>query len=554
MAERQQAAAVSELAATGVTSTDAVRLAQQASFGPSEALIAQIQQAGIAGWITTQLSASGSRFTSGGDNRIHQNMSGVSYCNQPAQQSSPTCWRDYYSSEPLLWDFYRNATTRTDQLRQRVALALHQILVVSAVEVSGTYGLRLYQNNLLDLAFGNYRDVLRKVLVSPVMGDYLDGVNNNPAAPNENLARETLQLFSLGTCLLNADGTLQGGRCLPTYDNQRVRNYAFALTGWTYPRGGSAAWKCGTASDVNCVYYGGDMVPAASLRDPAQRSLLSGVSVPAGADAVQALERVLDSVMQHPNIAPFMARRLIQSLVRSDPSTAYVQRVGKAFSSGRFSTTSAGRSYSFGGGSKGDLAATVAAVLLDSEARNAAEVVAAAGHLRSPILLFTGAVRALNGRTDGDALGAWWGDGLQQHVFHSPSVFSYYPPDYPVAGTARSGPEFGVHNASTALNRLNYLKYLIDGGDVAPDPTVPKAIGTQVKLTAFSSSAADAGALVDRMAAIVLGRPLAGEPRAKVVAAVEWWTSARAPDDWRTRRVAAAAYLVMASPDYQVQR
>lgn len=551
---RVQLADLGAVAAATPTTDDAVRLAQQATFGPSEALNAEIKAAGIAGWINAQLAASGSRYTSGGDGRLHQPASVPSYCKQTAQRSNPDCWRDYYSSEPLLWDFYRNATTRNDQLRQRMALALHQILVTSAVEVQGTYGLRIYQNNFLDLAFANYRDVLRKVLLSPVMGDYLDSVNNDPAAPNENLAREMLQLFSLGTCLLNGDGSLQGGHCVPTYDNQRVRNYAYALTGWTYPRGGSATWKCSALADVNCLYYGGDMVAAPSLRDPAQRSLLSGVSVPAGTDAATALERVLDSVMQHPNVAPFIARRLIQSFVRSAPSAAYVQRVANAFASGSYSQLEGSRTYRFGAGKKGDLAATVAAVLLDGEARATTPVVANAGHLRSPALLFAGAVRALNGRTDGNALGAWWGEALQQHVFRAPSVFSYYPPDYPVAGTTLAGPEFGIHNASAALNRLNYLRYLIDGGDVAPDPSVPGAIGTQLRLADFNSSAADAGALVDRIAGVVLGHPLAGNPRAQVVAAVEWWSSTRAPTDWRTRRIGTAAYLVMASPDYQVQR
>ena len=130
----------------------------------------------------------------------------------------------------MTWDFYRNATQNADQLRQRVAFALQQIVVVNNLDVEGTYGLRNYHNTLLDNAFTNYRQVLKKVTLSPVMGDFLNNANNDKAAPNENYARELLQLFSIGTCELNADGSLKGGTCSPTYNNETVRNYAVAMT------------------------------------------------------------------------------------------------------------------------------------------------------------------------------------------------------------------------------------------------------------------------------------------------------------------------------------
>jgi uncharacterized protein (DUF1800 family) len=274
------------------------------------------------------------------------------------------CWRDYYSAEPLVRDFYRNAVGGSDQLRQRVALALQQILVVSDREVSGTYGLRRYQQLFLDLAFDNYREVLRRVALSPVMGDYLDHANNDPTAPNENFARELLQLFSLGTCLLQPDGSLQTGTCQPTYDNATVRAYAYALTGWTYPAGGSTRWGCWPQGS-NCTYYGGDMVALPARHDKEARSLLSGRNKAASSTPVQALDTVLDSLMEHPNMAPFIGRQMIQALVTSNPSPAYVERVALAFSTGSFVAN--GRS--FGQRQRGDLAATVAAVLLDAEAR-----------------------------------------------------------------------------------------------------------------------------------------------------------------------------------------
>lgn len=540
------------------TQLDAVRLANQATFGPNEALVAQIRQEGAALWIAGQMnlqrqavkrvpgaadvvttvSLPKSRYTSGGTNAVHKDTTG-DFC---ADKGS-NCWRDWSSSTPLVWDFYRNAVHSPDQLRLRVGLALQEMLVISNYEVSGTYGLRNYNNALLDNAFGNYRDVLKKVILSPVMGDYLDHVNNDKNAPNENFARELLQLFSLGTCLLNADGSLQGGACTPTYDNERVREYAYALTGWTYPAGGATPWGC-WPSGANCQFYDGDMVLKASFHNTGPRTLLSGVTLASGNAADVALEAVLNSIMAHQNIAPFVSRHLIQQLVTSNPSPAYVQRVATAFNTGRYTT--------FGSGNKGDLAATVAAVLLDTEARSAPTNTA--GRLREPIQLFTAVLRALNGRTDGEALGWWWGDEMRQHVFRPPSVFNFYPPDYPVAGTTPPliGPAFGIHNANTALNRVNYINYLLFWDGSNPGTDVPNAVGTKVDLTAFTADATNAATLVDRLSLLALGEPLPTASRTAVINAVNAFASNT--DSGRTNRVKQAAFLVFASPQFQMTR
>ena len=168
--------------------------------------------------------------------------------------------------------------------------------------------------------------------------------------------------------------------------------------------------------------------------------------------------------------------------------------------------------------------------------------------------MFAGVLRALNGRTDGNALSWWWGDSLRQHVFRPPSVFNFYPPDYPVPGTALVGPTFGIHSANAALERLNFLTYLLDWGGSAASADVPNALGTKVDLSAFSADAADAAKLVDRIAMLALGQPLPSGPRDKVITAVSWWTSSTDPANWQTNRVKAAAYLVFASPNYQVLR
>jgi len=546
-AERQQALGVISGAETTLATTqpNAVRLAHQATFGPSEALVADIQAKGAKPWVVEQLGLAGSRYQLGGDDAADQNTSRTDYCALPEQLTNKTCWRDYYSSEPLLWDFYRNAVRNPDQLRQRVALALSQLLVISNVEVDGTYGLRLFHNSLIDGAFGNYRDLLRKVARSPMMGEYLNHVNNDAAAPNENFARELLQLFTIGPCRLNNDGSLKDGRCTATYDNDRVRNYAYALTGWTYPAGGANRWGCWPVG-ANCHYLGGDMVPAAgALRDTQSRKLLSGIVVPAGSTAPIALEKVLDSLMAHPNIGPFVGRHLIQQLVTGNPSPAYVARVTRAFNTGLY--------VDIGSSVKGDLSATVAAVLLDKEAR-AASPSLSAGRLREPIQLFAGAIRAIGGNTDGAVFGFWQGEALTQHAFRAPSVFNFYAPDFPVSGTSLVGPAFGIHNASTALNRMNYLSMLFDSNGAAPQADIPGAIGTYVKYDAWLADAADAAKLVDRMSRLVLGQPLAEPGRTKVIEAVTQFNEKSWPDSWREWRVRRAGWLVLASPQYQIVR
>lgn len=525
------------------TQRDAVRLADQASFGPTEALLGTLRTQGAAKWVAQQMTLSTARYSSGGDQQVHQHTSdSTGFCDNRGD----TCWRDWYSSTPLVWDFYRNAIQQPDQLRQRVAFALQQILVVSAEEISGTYGLRNYHNALLGNAFGNYRDILRKVTLSPVMGDYLDHVNNDPEAPNENYARELLQLFSIGTCELNPDGSLQGGRCTATYDNDRVRAYAYALTGWTYPAGGATPWGC-WPEGTNCQFYAGDMVALpAAFHNSEARTLLAGVQLPAGHSAAQALEAVLDSLMAHPNMAPFIGKQLIQHLVTSNPSPAYVQRVAQAFSTGRFQ--------SFGTGQRGDLKATVAAILLDAEARGDSPS-RNAGRLREPAQLFTGMLRALGGRSDGDALGWWWGETLQQQVFRPPSVFNFYPPTYPVPGTTLVGPAFGIHNANTALQRINFIHYLTFWGGSSPSDDVPGAQGTQLDLSAFLADADRPDVLVDHLSNLALGAPLPAAARTAVINAVGAFTAANSgADNVRRYRVQQAAYLVFASPQYQIAR
>ncbi|MES2887803.1 MAG: DUF1800 family protein [Pseudomonadota bacterium] len=522
-----------------LTQRQAVRLAEQTTFGQYEWLVGYMRTKTPSQWLYEQFNSGGSRYVSGGGAELHQFTGPGQFCDTRGTH----CWRDWSSNQPLLWDFYRNALTQPDQLRQRVAWALSQMVVVSNVEVESTYGLRNYQNMLLMNAFGNYREVLKKVALSPVMGSYLGNVNNDKTAPNENFARELLQLFAIGPCHLNNDATLASGTCLPTYDDQQVRAYAYALTGWIYPPGGSSpsgCWPQGT----HCRFHNGDMVAQPARHDTQARTLLTGLYLPAGHTAPQALDAVIESLMRHPSMAPFVSRQLIQHLVTSNPSPAYVNRVVSAFNSGSHA--------GFGTGVRGDLKATVAAVLLDTEAREE-PTSPTAGRLREPVQMFLGVIRALNGQTDGDSLGWWWGDMLGQHAFRAPSVFNYYSPSYPLPQTNLVGPTFALHGASTALARINFVHHAVNWG--APVNTnIPNAVGTKVDLANFLPDANDPPKLVDRLSLLALGELLPPTNRAQVIDAVNAFTPQTGGVDYLRSRVRSAAYLVFSTPQYHVVR
>ncbi|MDP1789499.1 MAG: DUF1800 domain-containing protein, partial [Methylibium sp.] len=282
---------------TPTTTLDATRLAHQASFGPTEALVADIRARGASNWLAAQMTTASSRYTRGGNGDVHQWTGSGNYCDG----RSTNCWRDSFSSQPLLWDFYRNAVGGADQLRQRVAFALQKIVVVSNLEVEGTYGMRYYYNTLLDNAFGNYRQVLKKVALSPLMGDYLNNANNDKAAPNENFARELLELHTLG---------------VGEYDETDVREVARCFTGWTMrPR-----------EDEQF----GDFVFDAAEHDDGAKSVLGHSLPPHGGERDGHI--VLDLVARHPATARRVALKMCRAFVAEEPPARVVDAVACAFS------------------------------------------------------------------------------------------------------------------------------------------------------------------------------------------------------------------------------
>lgn len=538
-ASRPAAASAPNAAVVPITGNDARRLAEQAAFGPTPELVAEISAQG-SGWIDAQL-----RTPATGYAPIAPVTHNSSVLCPPTAPS--TCYRDNYTAFPLQNAFFRNALTGKDQLRQRVALAYSQIFVVSSVQIGPTYALRNYQQMLLEDAFVNFRQLLGDVTLSPVMGDYLDMVNNNkgnPAkgiSPNENYAREVMQLFSIGPNLLHPDGSLVLSNQLPVpaYTQDTVEGYASLFTGWTYP---TSTGSASAAKDDYTRYYVGPMAPVASEHDEGTKLLLGGAVQAAGQSPAADLAAGLDSLYHHPNVGPFLGKQLIQFLVTSNPSPAYVARVAAVFNDD-------------GRGTRGNMGAVVKAILLDPEARGGAVLDPAFGKLREPAVDVVAVLRALGARSDGvypnevtRALG--------QPVFSPQTVFSFYSPHYPLPGSATLvAPQFGILNTTSALARLNFVNavaFAKNGVVAKPDPSVAGATGTTVALPQALAQAPTSADLVALLNTNLLHGSLPAGEANLITAATNAVSGSAAtlPVD----RAHTALYLVLASPRYQVTR
>jgi uncharacterized protein (DUF1800 family) len=517
---------------------DALRLLRQATFGPTESEVARAAAMGPAAWVADQLAAPVTAYPEYPWVAANRPSTCVDDRTPPVRPDS-YCARDNYTLFQLQLQFFRDALTQRDQLRGRVAFALSQILVTSGVDNPRNYAMRHYQQMLRDRAFGNFYDLLLAVTLSPVMGDYLDMANNNKAnpatgvEPNENYAREILQLFSVGLWLLNPDGTLRldaAGKPIATYDQEEIEGFAHVFTGWTYPAVPGASPR-----NNNPRNYLGNLVPVNAQHDFGEKVLLNGVTARASLGMHEDLAFAHQNIFTHPNVGPFVGKQLIQKLVTSHPSPGYVSRVSAIFDNN-------------GAGQRGDLAAVVRAILLDPEARGARKIDPAYGKLSEPVLFMTHVARAVNARSDGVLLRAQ-SSPLGQFVFYSPSVFNFYPPDYSVPNTQLLGPEFGVQTSTTAVNRANFVNGLVFSSNIAPDASVYGATGTQIDLGPYQAVAANATTLIDRLDRNLLGGTMSAAMRNAIANAV----NAVAATD-TLNRARTAAYLVLTSPQYQVQR
>lgn len=448
-----------------ISEQDANRFLTQATFGPTPADVSRLKAVGYDAWFKEQLAMPlpTQSYVAYFDMR---NAEWIAYTSGPGRAGINDV------TDPI----WRNALVGSDQLRQRVALALSEIFVVSLKDACGNHGGRpyaSYMDMLARNAFGNFRQLLQDVSLHPIMGCFLSHVANQKddavtgRVPDENFAREVMQLFSIGLYQLNADGTpvLVNGAPVQAYGPSDVAGLARVFTGFS--------WDCPLISDDGCFIRGSSwagmksdpdrwikpMVAYDRFHSPLAKNFL-GKTIPAqsAANASASLAFALDTLAQHPNVGPFLGKQLIQRLVTSNPSPAYVGRVAAAFKN-----------------SGGNLAATVKAVLMDQEARNTAAALSSDsfGKVREPILRLTAALRALDVRSmTGRYTVGWTFDaehGLNQSPLMAPSVFNFFRPGYVAAGSLSAGrglvtPELQIANETSVAGYAIYLSGALTNG------------------------------------------------------------------------------------------
>jgi uncharacterized protein (DUF1800 family) len=502
------------------TAAEASRFLGQAGLGATDSEITRVQSLGYAGWLADQ--AAQPRTQSHYDWMVARGYA-----------SDLTSTISFTGTDYSLW---RKLISSPDQLRQRVALAWSEIMVISMAGLPVNWRgfvAASYMDVLEANALGNYRELLEAVTLSTGMGIYLNmrgNLKEDPAigrVPDENYAREVLQLFSIGLTDLALDGTPKNGVVTDSYGQDTITGLAKVFTGWNYD--GRVGTDPGNTQKP--------MVFNAAQHSPSEKKFL-GVTIPAGTDGVAALKIALDTIANHPNVAPFISRQLIQRLVTSNPSPAYVARVAAVFNNN-------------GNNVRGDLKAVVNAVLLDAEARNAPTAAdTTRGKLREPILRFVQWARTFNASSP---TGIWNIPNLSdpatrlgQSPLRSPSVFNFFRPGYvppnSALGTAKiTAPEFQITNETTIVAWANYAQsFIVNGvGEVKPDYTAELAL------------AADAAALVNRVVLLLAANALATETVTAITNAVG--SISATTDAGKKNRVYAAIHLVLCAPAYLVQ-
>jgi uncharacterized protein (DUF1800 family) len=549
---------------------EASRFLSHATFGPTLAEITRLRSIGYTSWINEQLARPASLQ--------------LPHLDQLMQIDPSVVWQDKRND---IW--FRNALYGQDQLRQRMAFALSQILVVSdkngAVE-GNPNALAHYHDMLTQGAFGNYRTLLENVTLHPVMGHYLSMFRNRKPdetlniRPDENYAREIMQLFSIGLVRLNNDGTVMDGdlatpgiQPIPTYNQDTIRGFAHVFTGWNYT-GCTPPQAPETAGNFNWWDWqycpvgpeGVDWRLAPGWRQPLRpwgegtqygsvyhasagtKQLLNypGVALPggvlaAGGQARANMAAALDNVFNHPNVGPFLGRLLIQRFTTSNPSPAYVGRVAAAFNDN-------------GSGVRGDLGVVVRAILMDPEARLAAQAPAHAGKLREPLLRITQLWRALDARSNSGAISEWPDTYAAQAVLSSPTVFNFYLPNYQLPGEiANAGlysPEFQI-TTDTYITRLDNelggkIYYAYVGANLGNwDPV-------RVDLARDMAIAHDAAALIDRYNLLFMAGRMSTQMRTVLLNHLNGMGAANNSE--RRARVQDALWLILTSPEYVVEK
>jgi len=554
------------------TDADTARFLEQATWGPTPAEVARVKAMGFMAYLNEQFNLAPGNMAKG------SNYPDLAFPLDDSTQQCPTslpsdpnynqavCVRDNYTIYQVHPTFFSNALYGNDQLRQRVAFALHQIMVVSAnSEVNRPSWMTVYLQALDRNAFGSYKTLLSEITLTPAMGEYLDMRLSTRTNPNENFAREVLQLFSLGTDVLNPDGTPQRdaqGATIPTYSQADVNEFTRVFTGWNFA----------TALGAGITNWRDPMAPRGGQNhDAGAKTLLNGFSVPACSSpngtaniacAQSDMSAVMTHLANHPNVGPFLSKQLIQHLVTSNPSPAYVERVARVFNNDCSGLYPQGCS-----NVRGNLKLVVQAILLDPEARGDVKTDPNFGKLREPAQYITGFLRAFNVKsfdklansdgTLGNRSTTDFTGSLDQPIFQPNTVFSYYQPGYEVPGTKILGPAFGILSTTTTLRRANNINTLVFTGvssnstPTAASPDRPR--GTSIDIANLEALAGNPIDVVNALDTLLLHGTMHPQMRSSIITAMNAINDANVTTR-NQKRARTAVYLVATSSQYDVQR
>lgn len=555
-------------------SGDRQRFLEQATFGPTSALDNRIRRIGIRTWLAEQFQAQYPSSNNPYPNQPLKPGSAPTDCDgdQTVVPDVPvTCNRDTYSMyQPQAW-FFREALYGDSQLRHRVAWALGQIWVTSGVDIQQGRHMVEYHKILSANAFGNYKTLMKQMTLQPTMGDYLSMSLSTKNNPNENYAREIMQLFTVGLFMLKPNGTLDCTEhpypdmttCgptdtpIPTYDQTTVNNMTKVMTGWTLCNSGCPNSVSGSSNyiDPMVLVTGNHDVTAKTLlnyngANPADRDIAACTGCNTAAITTYAnasLDHAINNIFNHPNLGPYVSRILIQQLVTSDPTPAYVGRVAAVFNDNGF-------------GVRGDLQAVVKAILLDVEARGDVKSDPNYGKLREPVLFTTNVARrfsvaSFDGLSQSDGVFVGRGDfnGMSEIPFFSPTVFNFYPPSYVIPGTAINGPEFALMTTSTSIQRANFINTLVFNRIGVSNPNIPN--GTSLNFTdlqALSTADPTGNLLLDELNTRMMHGTMSPTMRTTILTAVT--NIAATTSENFLQRAKQAVYLIATSSQFQVQR
>lgn len=537
-----------------ITAQEAARFLSQATFGPSPASIDALVSEGMEQWLLEEFEKPASLHLEAVLSRFPEDGSFL------GDNGMPLPGLSFLPSD----SFWQTAIEGDDQLRQRMAYALSQILVVSGDSNAGRapQAMAQYADILTNGAFGNYRDLLQNITYSPAMGIFLTYLRNEKAdpqsgrVPDENYARELLQLFTVGLVKLNENGTpvLDGdGSQVELYDNDDVTELAKVFTGLSF----NAPNFQTSLQRLPLPAFHTPMVMFDAFHSEQAKRFLN-VSIPANTPGDQSINLALDGIFSHPNIGPFVGRQLIQRFVTSSPGPDYVMRVAAAFDRGDYELPSG---TVVGSGARGDLKAVIAAILMDAEARSASSAQNPQfGKLREPLLRFTHWARAFNvnsadASNETSLRNTQRPEALGQQAYRAPSVFNFYRPGYIAPGTETgdaglTAPELQIANASTVVGYPNFLTTFAFGQSPKADrnlpPTYVADYSPQVAL------AADTPALLDNLDKLLTHGTLQDETRQRITDLLDQ-LDAESEEDLLLR-ARLASVLVMTSPEYIVLR